>query len=71
MSKVRPFKIQIPESDLEDLKTRLKLTRWPDKETVDDWSQGMKLAVTQDLAHYWATKYNWRDCETRLNGFDH
>jgi pimeloyl-ACP methyl ester carboxylesterase len=64
---IRPFTIEVPESDLEDLRTRIAATRWPDKETVDDDSQGVPLALMQDLARYWATEYDWRKCEARLN----
>jgi pimeloyl-ACP methyl ester carboxylesterase len=64
---VRPFEINIPEEDLVDLRRRIKATRWPDKETVDDPSQGVQLATMQKLAKYWATDYDWRKCEARLN----
>lgn len=64
---VRPFKIEVPEADLEDLRARVKAARWPDKETVEDLSQGPQLATVQTLARYWATDYNWRKCQARLN----
>ena len=64
---IRPFTIDIPEADLEDLRTRLAGTRFPDKETVEDDSHGVPLALMQDLARYWATEYDWRKCEARLN----
>jgi pimeloyl-ACP methyl ester carboxylesterase len=64
---VRPFRIEVPEADLEDLRARIKATRWPQKETVGDDSQGVQLALIQDLARYWATDYDWRKCEARLN----
>jgi pimeloyl-ACP methyl ester carboxylesterase len=64
---IRPFSTQIPEADLEDLRARLKATRWPEKETVEDDSQGVPLALMKDLARYWATEYDWRECEARLN----
>ena len=64
---IRPFTIDIPEAELEDLRARLAGTRFPDKETVEDDSQGVPLAVMQDLARYWATDYDWRKCEARLN----
>ena len=63
----RPFTIDIPQSQLDDLKARLALTRWPEKETVDDWDQGVPLAYAQELASYWASDYDWRRCEARLN----
>ena len=64
---IRPFTIETPEADLEDLRARIAATRWPDKETVDDDSQGVPLALMQDLARYWQTDYDWRKCEARLN----
>ena len=63
----RPFTIDIPQSQIDDLKARLALTRWPEKETVDDWDQGVPLAYAQELAAYWASDYDWRRCEARLN----
>jgi pimeloyl-ACP methyl ester carboxylesterase len=66
---VRPFTIQVPEKDLEDLRARVASARFPDKETVDDDSQGVPLPLMQDLARYWATEYDWRACEKRINGF--
>jgi pimeloyl-ACP methyl ester carboxylesterase len=64
---IRPFTIKVPEEDLEDLRARIMATRWPEKETVDDFSQGSQLAAMQALAHYWATEYDWRKCEEKLN----
>src|SRR5687767_7420334 len=64
---IQPFTIDIPESQLEDLRARIAGTRWPEKETVEDDSQGVPLALMQDLARYWATEYDWRQCEARLN----
>jgi len=66
---VTPFRIDIPEADLDDLRQRLARTRWPERETVDDWSQGIPLAYTQELCEYWANKYDWRATEARLNQF--
>ncbi len=63
----RPFTIDIPQSQLDDLKTRLALTRFPEKETVEDWDQGIPLAYVQDVATYWADGYDWRACEAALN----
>jgi pimeloyl-ACP methyl ester carboxylesterase len=64
---VRPFRIEVPEADLVELSDRLTRTRWPEAETVDDWSQGIPLAYTQELCRYWATGYDWRATEARLN----
>ena len=66
-AEIRPFEIGFSEADLEDLRARVNATRWPEKETVDDDSQGVPLSLMQDLARHWATDYNWRDCEARLN----
>jgi pimeloyl-ACP methyl ester carboxylesterase len=66
---IRPFRIEVPEVDLEDLRARIMATRWPDKETVDDRSQGTQLATAQALARYWVTEYDWRGCEARMNSF--
>jgi pimeloyl-ACP methyl ester carboxylesterase len=66
---VEPFSIAIPDSALADLNRRLDLTRWPDKETVDDWSQGIPLAYVQELCGYWKDHYDWRAREARLNRF--
>ncbi|PVH94336.1 alpha/beta-hydrolase [Periconia macrospinosa] len=66
---IQPFQISIPESDLSDLQTRLRLTRWPDKEPVPDWSQGVPLTAIQDLCQYWQTTYSWRRCEALLNTY--
>jgi pimeloyl-ACP methyl ester carboxylesterase len=64
---VTPFKIDIPASELEDLKLRLERARWPEKEPCDDWSQGIPLDYTRELARYWATDYDWRRFEKKLN----
>lgn len=61
------FRIDIKQLDLNALRTRLAMTRWPDKETVGDWDQGIPLDYARDLASYWAHHYNWRICEARLN----
>jgi pimeloyl-ACP methyl ester carboxylesterase len=63
---IRPFNISIPEEALTDLRQRIKATRWPDKETVSDQSQGVQLATMQKLARYWSTDYDWRKCEAKL-----
>jgi pimeloyl-ACP methyl ester carboxylesterase len=64
---VRPFRVDIPEEAITDLHLRLASTRWPDRETVNDQSQGVQLATIQKLAQYWAKGYDWRECEARLN----
>src|SRR5215469_16809715 len=64
---VRPFRIEIPEADLVELRQRINATRWPDRETVTDDSQGVPLAMMQELASYWAKDYDWRKCEATLN----
>jgi len=63
---IRPFRINVPEEDLADLRRRIAATRWPEKETVADQSQGVQLATIQELARYWATDYDWRKCEAKL-----
>jgi pimeloyl-ACP methyl ester carboxylesterase len=64
---IRPFQVHIPEAQLLDLRQRIAATRWPEKETVTDESQGVQLATIQALARYWATDYDWRKCEAKLN----
>jgi pimeloyl-ACP methyl ester carboxylesterase len=64
---IRPFTIEVSEAELEALRARIAATHWPDKETVPDQSQGVQLATSQELARYWATDYDWRRCEARLN----
>ena len=64
---ILPFHVDVPESDLTDLRRRIQATRWPEKETVADTSQGVPLASLQELARYWATDYDWRKCEAKLN----
>jgi len=66
---VRPFRVKVPEEALVDLRRRLAATRWPDREAVPDHSQGVQLAKLQDLVHYWATDYDWRKGEAKLNAF--
>ena len=67
---IRPFRIAIPDVDLEDLRGRLRRTRWPERECVEDWSQGVPLDYTRELAGYWAEEYDWRPREERLNRFE-
>jgi pimeloyl-ACP methyl ester carboxylesterase len=64
---IRPLQVGFPQADLDDLRRRINATRWPERETVDDDSQGVPLALMQDLARYWATDYDWRKCEAKLN----
>ncbi len=71
MPAVEPFRIAIPDHELKDLRDRLHRTRWPERECVDNWSQGIPLAYTRELAGYWADQYDWRAREAALNRFDH
>lgn len=64
---IRPFRFQATQARLDDLRRRIVATQWPEKETVDDLSQGLPLATMRSLAQYWATAYDWRKCEARLN----
>ena len=64
---IRPFRIEVPEEQLAELRRRIEATRWPSKELVADRSQGGQLATLQALARYWTTEYDWRTCEARLN----
>jgi pimeloyl-ACP methyl ester carboxylesterase len=64
---IRPFRVNVPEDALADLRRRIAMTRWPDRETVSDESQGVQLATIQELARYWGTDYDWRKIEARLN----
>ena len=66
---IRPFRYEAAEADLIDLRRRISAARLPDRETVTDHSQGVPLATVQKLATYWATDYDWRKVEARLNGF--
>jgi pimeloyl-ACP methyl ester carboxylesterase len=66
---IRPFTIETPEAELEELRRRIAATRWPEKETVEDQSQGVPLATMQKLARYWMTEYDWRKCEAKLNSY--
>jgi pimeloyl-ACP methyl ester carboxylesterase len=64
---IRPFRVNVPEAELTDLRRRIDATKWPERETVGDQSQGVQLATIQRLARYWSTEYDWRKCEARLN----
>jgi pimeloyl-ACP methyl ester carboxylesterase len=66
-TEIRSFKIEIPEAEIEDLRRRLASTRWPEKELVDDWSQGIPLSYVQEVCAYWGEKYDWRSREALLN----
>src|SRR5690348_8028256 len=66
-SAVRPFRIEVPQGEIDDLHRRINATRWPTRELVTDRSQGVQLAAIQNLARYWTTEYDWRRCEARLN----
>ena len=67
---IRPFTIDVPQAQLDDLRQRLQHTRWPDAELVPDWSQGVPLAYVQEICRYWADDYDWRARESALNRFD-
>lgn len=64
---IRPFKVQVPQADIDDLRRRIAMTRWPDRETVTDRAQGFQLADLQTLLKYWGTSYDWRKAEAQLN----
>jgi len=66
-SAVRPFRIEVSQASLDELRKLVLATRWPTKELVEDRSQGVQLATLQALAQYWASEYDWRNCEARLN----
>jgi epoxide hydrolase len=66
---MREFRVEVPESDLDDLRERLRRTRWPDPATVDGWEQGVPLDYARELCGYWAKGYDWRRCEAELNGW--
>lgn len=65
---VEPFEYRVPQAALDDLNARIDLARWPEKEAVDDWTQGVPLAALQDFVRYWRHEYDWRKCEDWLNG---
>ncbi len=68
-AQIQPFQIRVSDEALEDLRRRLRATRWPERETVDDWSQGIPLAYVQEVCAYWSEKYDWRKREARINAF--
>ena len=69
MSKIKDFSIAIPEIKLEDLKKRLELTRWPEKETPEDWTQGIPLSYMKEIHEYWLNDYDWKKHEKNINEF--
>ena len=66
-TELRPFRVEVPEAELTELRRRINATRWPERETVPDDSQGVRLAMMQELTRYWGTGYDWRKCEGNLN----
>ena len=68
---IRPFRVEIPEESIVEMRRRIVATQWPERETVSDSSQGVQLETIQELAHYWGTDYDWRTCEAKLNAFPH
>ncbi len=66
-TEIQPFHVEIPEEQMDDLRRRIAATRWPSKELAPDRSQGVQLAPLQELARYWATDYDWRKAEAKLN----
>ena len=66
---IRPFRVESSEAELNDLRNRIKATRWPERETVNDDTQGVQLATMQKLADYWASEFDWRKVEARLNSY--
>ena len=64
---IRPFHVNVPEAELTELRRRINATKWPERETVTDASQGVQLATMQALARYWATEYDWRKIEGKMN----
>ncbi len=66
-TEIRPFRVGIPEEAISDLRRRVNTTRWPERETVRDDTQGVPLVLIQELARYWGSEYDWRKCEAKLN----
>src|SRR5437588_2829122 len=64
---IRPFQANFPETELAELRRRINATKWPERETVTDATQGVQLATMKNLARYWGTDYDWRKCEAKLN----
>ena len=70
-SAIRPFHVSFPEAELTDLRRRVNATRWPERETVTDATQGVQLATMQKLADYWGKDYDWSKCEAKLKALPH
>lgn len=70
-NETRPFHVNIPEGEIAELKRRIKATRWPEKETVSDETQGVRLATIKELARYWLEQYDWRKIESKINSYPH
>jgi pimeloyl-ACP methyl ester carboxylesterase len=68
---IRPFRVEVPEAELADLRRRIQAAKWPERETVEDPSQGTQLGTIRELARYWADEYDWRRIESRINSFPH
>ncbi len=68
---IRPFRVKVSDAELSDLRRRVKATKWPERETVTDGSQGVQFATAQKLADYWATDYDWRKCQAKLDAVTH
>jgi hypothetical protein len=66
-TEIRPFRVEMPDEAVADLRRRIAVRRWPSRELVDDRSQGVQLATLQELARYWAADYDWAACEAKLN----
>jgi pimeloyl-ACP methyl ester carboxylesterase len=69
MSEIRSFNLDVPETEIDELKARLNHARWPDSETVDDWTQGVPINYHREFCEYWASDYNWYDTQDRLNKY--
>ena len=69
MSEIRSFNLDVPETEIDELKARLNHARWPDSETVDDWTQGVPIEYHREFCEYWANDYNWYDTQDRLNKY--
>ena len=69
MTTIKDFSINIPEEKLDDLKKRLELTRWPDKETPSDWTQGIPLSYMKEIHSYWLNEYDWNKELAIINAF--
>jgi len=64
---IRPFHVNVPQAELTELRRRINATRWPERETVTDATQGVQLATMEALARYWASEYDWRKIEAKIN----